>query len=47
MIMSPELESSTRRAGHARRKFLEAVKLDPKDQTSIRIVAQMDELCHR
>src|ERR1700756_1459197 len=26
---------------HARRKFLEAVKLNPKDQTSIRIVAQM------
>ena len=29
---------------HARRKFFEAVKLHPKDQTSIRIVAQMDEL---
>src|SRR6202795_3416137 len=29
---------------HARRKFFEAVKLNPKDQTSIRIVAQMDEL---
>jgi hypothetical protein len=26
---------------HARRKFFEAVKLNPKDQTSIRIVAQM------
>jgi transposase len=29
---------------HARRKFIDAVKLNPKDQTSIRIVAQMDEL---
>ena len=29
---------------HARRKFFEALKLNPKDQTSIRIVAQMDEL---
>jgi hypothetical protein len=29
---------------HARRKFFEAVKLHPKDQTSIRVVAQMDEL---
>ena len=29
---------------HARRKFFEAVKLNPKDQTSIQIVAQMDEL---
>jgi transposase len=29
---------------HARRKFFEAVKLNPTDQTSIRIVAQMDEL---
>src|SRR5215469_8391312 len=29
---------------HARRKFFEAVKLNPKDQTSIRIVAQIDEL---
>ena len=29
---------------HARRKFFEAVKLNPRDQTSIRIVAQMDEL---
>ena len=29
---------------HARRKFFDAVKLNPKDQTSIRIVAQMDEL---
>jgi transposase len=29
---------------HARRKFFEAVKLHPKDQTSIRMVAQMDEL---
>ena len=29
---------------HARRKFFEAVKLNPKDQTSIRIVAQMNEL---
>jgi transposase len=29
---------------HARRKFFDTVKLNPKDQTSIRIVAQMDEL---
>jgi tetratricopeptide (TPR) repeat protein len=29
---------------HARRKFLEAVKLNPKDQTSIRIVAQINGL---
>jgi len=29
---------------HARRKFFDAVKLSPKDQTSIRIVAQMNEL---
>jgi transposase len=29
---------------HARRKFFDAVKLNPKDQTSIRIVAQMDDL---
>ena len=29
---------------HARRKFFEAIKLNPKDQTSIRIVAQIDEL---
>ena len=29
---------------HARRKFFDAVKLNSKDQTSIRIVAQMDEL---
>ena len=29
---------------HARRKFFEAVKLQPTDQTSIRIVAQMDAL---
>src|ERR1700693_810915 len=29
---------------HARRKFFEAVKLNPKDQTSIRIVALMNEL---
>ena len=29
---------------HARRKFFEAVKLNPRDQTSIQIVAQMDEL---
>ena len=29
---------------HARRKFFEAVKVNPKDQSSIRIVAQMDEL---
>ena len=29
---------------HARRKFFEAVKLNPRDETSIRIVAQMDEL---
>ena len=29
---------------HARRKFFEAVKLNPRDQISIRIVAQMDEL---
>jgi transposase len=29
---------------HARRKFFDAVKLNPKDATSIQIVAQMDEL---
>src|SRR6266478_3152693 len=29
---------------HARRKFFEALKVNPRDQTSIRIVAQMDEL---
>jgi transposase len=29
---------------HARRKFFDAVKLNPQDQTAIRIVAQMDEL---
>jgi hypothetical protein len=29
---------------HARRKFFEAVKLNPEDTTSIQIVAQMDEL---
>jgi transposase len=29
---------------HARRKFFDAVKLNPKDLTSIRIVAQMNEL---
>jgi hypothetical protein len=29
---------------HARRKFFEAVKLNAKDQTSIRIVAQLNEL---
>ena len=29
---------------HARRKFFEAIKLNPKDQTSIRIVAQIAEL---
>ena len=29
---------------HARRKFFEAIKLNPRDQTSIRIVAQVDEL---
>jgi transposase len=29
---------------HARRKFFDAVKLNPKDQTSIRIVALMNEL---
>jgi transposase len=29
---------------HARRKFFDAVKLSPKDQTSIRVVAQMNEL---
>jgi len=29
---------------HARRKFFEAIKLNPNDQTSIRIVAQIDEL---
>src|ERR1700693_6383637 len=29
---------------HARRKLFEAIKLNPRDQTSIRIVAQMDEL---
>jgi hypothetical protein len=27
-----------------RRKFFDAVKLNPQDQTAIRIVAQMDEL---
>src|ERR1700724_3282586 len=29
---------------HARRKFFEAIKLNPRDQSSIGIVAQMDEL---
>ena len=29
---------------HARRKFFEAVKLNPEDQTSIRMVAQFNEL---
>jgi hypothetical protein len=29
---------------HARRKFFEALKINPKDQSSIGIVAQMDEL---
>ena len=29
---------------HARRKFFDAVKLNPKDQTAIGIVAQMDQL---
>ena len=29
---------------HARRKFSDAVKLNPKDTTSIQIAAQMDEL---
>ena len=29
---------------HARRKFFEAVKLNPEDQTSIRLVAQFNEL---
>src|SRR5262249_55188282 len=29
---------------HSRRKFFDAVQLNPKDQTSIRIVAQMNEL---
>jgi transposase len=29
---------------HARRKFFDAVKLSPEDQSSIRIVAQIDEL---
>src|SRR3984893_18714409 len=29
---------------HARRKFFDAVKLNPEDQTSIRIVAQLNEL---
>src|SRR5271157_5638626 len=29
---------------HARRKFFDAVKLNPKDTTSIQTVAQMDEL---
>ena len=29
---------------HARRKFFQAVELNPKDQDTLRIVAQMDEL---
>jgi hypothetical protein len=29
---------------HARRKFFDAVKLNPKDMTSIQVVAQIDEL---
>src|SRR5260370_17137956 len=29
---------------HARRKFFDAIKLNPKDTTSIQTVAQMDEL---
>jgi transposase len=45
MIMSAEPESSTQRAGRTPgASSSKAVKLNPKDQTSIRIVAQMDEL---
>src|SRR5215469_16071802 len=40
----PELASKSAFWAHARRKFFEAVKLNPRDQTSIRIVALMDEL---
>jgi transposase len=29
---------------HARRKFFQAVELNPKDQSAIRILAQIDEL---
>jgi transposase len=29
---------------HARRKFFQAVELNPKDEDALRIVAQMDEL---
>jgi Transposase IS66 family len=43
-IMSAEPKWSTQRWAHARRKFFEAVKVNPRDQTSIQIVAQMDEL---
>ena len=44
-IISVAQGSSTPRAGRmARRKFFDAVKLNPKDTISIQIVAQMDEL---
>ena len=44
-IMLAEPESSMRRAwAHARRKFFEALKVNPKDQSAIGILAQMDEL---
>jgi hypothetical protein len=50
--MGRELEGPKRSLGnyegvlqpHARRKSFEAVKLSPKDRTSIRIVPQMGEL---
>jgi hypothetical protein len=45
MIMSAEPESSMQRAGRTPgASSFEAVKLNPRDQTSIRIVAQTDEL---
>ena len=43
--MSAELESSMRRAGRMLgRKFFEALKGNPKDQSAIGIVPQIDEL---
>jgi hypothetical protein len=44
MIISVTKSSSTPRAGaHARRKFFDAVKLNPKETTWIQIFAQMDD----
>src|ERR1700720_2113586 len=44
-IKSGAQRSFRRRVGqHARRKFFQAVELNPKDQDALRLVAQMDEL---